>query len=282
MGEITAAAVKALRDRTGAGMMDCKKALVEAEGDAERALDLLRMTGAAKAAKRATRDASEGTVRIATRDGSVAMVEVLTETDFVVRSDAFDEFAGALVEKLFELPINDGDILSGEALLGVEGGEDIKDRLDQLRVQVGENVQVGRAVRYDLRESGGAGSYLHHGSRIGVVVEVSDSSEAAVETARDIAMHAAATNPRGLSPDDIPTEVIERERALLVEQAKESGKPPEIVEKIVEGRMRKFFEENALLWQSYVRDPDKKVKDLLSEAGDGLAVRRFVRFEVGG
>ena len=282
MAEITAAAVKALRDRTGAGMMDCKKALIEAEGDAERAIDLLRKTGAAKAAKRAAREVSEGTVRIATRGGSVAMVEVLTETDFVARSEAFEEFAEALVEGLFELPVNDGEILSGDALLGVEGSDDIENRLNHLRVQVGENVRIGRAVRYDLDEAGAAGSYLHFGNRIGVVVEVSDSSEAAVETARGIAMHAAATNPRGLSPDDIPADVIARERALLVEQARESGKPPESAEKIVEGRMRKFFEENALLWQSYVRDPDKKVKDLLSEAGDGLEVRRFVRFEVGG
>ncbi len=282
MVEITAAAVKALRDRTGAGMMDCKKALIEAQGDGERAIDLLRKTGAAKAARRAARDVSEGTVHIATQDGSVVMVEVLSETDFVARSEPFERFAQTLAEGVFELPVREGEVLSGEALLGVAGADALQSRLDELRVQVGENVQVGRAVRYDLDDAGAAASYVHFGNRIGVVVEVSDSSDAAVETARGIAMHAAATNPRALSPDDIPAEVIERERALLIEQAQEEGKPPEIAEKIVEGRMRKFFEENALLWQSYVRDPDKKVKDLLSEAGDDLAVRRFVRFEVGG
>lgn len=281
MAEITAAAVKALRDRTGAGMMDCKKALTEAGGEEERAIDLLRKSGAAKAAKRAARAASEGTVHIATRGGSVAMIEVLTETDFVARSDAFEGFAKAVAEGLLDLPLSDGEVVTGEALFGVAGGDQIETQLGELRVKVGENVQLGRAVRYDLKEEGAAGSYVHFGNRIGVVVEVSSANEAALETARGIAMHAAATNPRGLSPDDIPEEVIARERALLVEQAKEEGKPAEIAEKIVEGRMRKFFEENALLWQTYVRDPDKKVKDLLDEGDGGFTVRRFVRFEVG-
>lgn len=281
MAEITAAAVKALRDRTGAGMMDCKKALTEADGDAERAVDLLRKKGAAKAAKRAERTVSEGTVHVATRDGAVTMVEVLSETDFVARSEAFEAFAASLAESLFELPVGDGDVVAGEALLEVDGADAIESQLNELRVQVGENIQLGRAVRYDLADAGGAATYVHFGNRIGVLVEVSEDSDGAVETARGIAMHAAATNPRGLSPDDIPPEDIERERTLLIEQAQEEGKPAEIAEKIVEGRMRKFFEENALLWQSYVRDPDKKVKDLLAEAGD-VAVRRFVRFEVGG
>ncbi|WP_419161208.1 translation elongation factor Ts [Candidatus Palauibacter sp.] len=286
MTQITAGAVKALRDRTGAGMMDCKRALIEAEGDAERAVDLLRKAGAAKAAKRVARDVSEGTIRIATRDGSASMVEVLSETDFVVRSEAFEAFATELAERLFDVPLGDGQILEGEALLGLDaasgGGSEIEDRLNELRVQVGENVRVGRAVRYDLGEGGAFASYVHFGSRIGVLIEISQSSEEAVETARGIAMHAAATNPSGLSPEDIPADVVERERALLTEQALEQGKPPSITEKIVEGRMRKFFEENALLWQSYVRDPDLKVRDLLSGAGGDLAVRRFARFEVGG
>ncbi|MCG8469018.1 MAG: translation elongation factor Ts [Gemmatimonadetes bacterium] len=277
MAEITAAAVKALRDRTGAGMMDCKKALIEADGEQERAIDLLRKSGAAKAAKRAAREASEGTVQIASRDGAVSMIEVLTETDFVARSEAFESFAKNVAEGLFDLPLADGEVVSGEGLFGVEGGDRFESELNELRVQVGENVQLGRAVRYDV--DGGAGSYVHFGNRIGVLVEVTDASDEAVETARGIAMHAAATNPRGLSPDDIPEDDISRERAVLIEQAQEEGKPPEIAEKIVEGRMRKFFEENALLWQTYVRDPDKKVKDLLT---DDLEVRRFVRFEVGG
>ena len=282
MTQITAGAVKALRDRTGAGMMDCKKALIEAEGDAERAIDLLRKAGAAKAAKRVARTVSEGTIQVARRDGSVSMVEVLSETDFVARSEAFEAFAKDVAERMLDLPAGDGETLRGETLLGLEGGDEVESRLNELRVQVGENVQVGRAIRFDAGEGGAFASYVHFGNRIGVLVEVSASSDSAVETARGIAMHAAATNPRGVSPDDIPAELVERERALLTEQALEEGKPPSITEKIVTGRMRKFFEENALLWQSYVRDPDRTVKDLLRDAGEGVAVRRFVRFEVGG
>jgi len=281
MAEITAAAVKSLRDRTGAGMMDCKKALTEAGGDEEAAIDLLRQRGAARAAKRASKAASEGTVHIAERDGRVSMVEVLTETDFVARSDAFEGFVAGAAEAMFDLPVEDGVVLTGEELLEVDGAESLRGALDALRVQVGENVQIGRAVRYDTTGAAAVGSYLHFGNRIGVLVEVAGGGAAAGETARDIAMHAAATNPVGLSPDDIPEDVVARERAVLIEQAKESGKPQEIAEKMVDGRMRKFFEENALLWQTFVRDPDRRIKDLVAEAGEGAEVRRFVRFEVG-
>jgi len=281
MAEITAAAVKALRDRTGAGMMDCKKALTEAGGDQEAAIDLLRQRGAAKAAKRAAKTASEGTVQIVERDGRVGMVEVLTETDFVARSDAFEAFARQAAETLFELPIEDGAVLTGEELFAVPGAEALEAALNGLRVQVGENVQIGRAVRYDTADAAAIGCYLHFGNRIGVLVEVTGGGEAGATTAKDIAMHAAATNPAGLSPEDIPEDVVARERAVLIEQAKESGKPQEIAEKMVDGRMRKFFEENALLWQTFVRDPDRKIKDLVAEAGEGATLRRFVRFEVG-
>lgn len=281
MAEITAAAVKSLRDRTGAGMMDCKKALQEAGGDEENAIDLLRQRGVAKAARRAARQAAQGTVHIEERDGKVVMVEVLTETDFVSRSDVFEAFAGSVAASLFDLPVADGEVLSGESLFAVEGGKALQTALDELRVRVGENVQLGRVVRYDVADAGAVGSYLHFGNRIGVLVEFAGGGDAAVDTAKGIAMHAAATNPVGLSPEDIPGDVVARERAVFIEQAKEAGKPPEIAEKMVEGRMRKFFEENALLWQTFVRDPDKKIKDLVSEAGADASVRRFVRFEVG-
>ena len=281
MSEITAAAVKSLRDRTGAGMMDCKKVLLEAGGDEETAIDLLRQRGAAKAAKRAARTASEGTVHVAERDGKVVMVEVLTETDFVARSDAFETFATSVAEALLDLQSPDGEVLNGEAIFAMDGGEELGTALGVLRVQVGENVQLSKAVRYVIGDAGVVGSYLHFGNRIGVLVELAGAGDAGGDTARGIAMHAAATNPAGLSPDDIPAEVIERERTVLVEQAKEAGKPPAIVEKMVEGRMRKYFEENALLWQAFVRDPDKTIKELVADAGEGATVRRFVRFEVG-
>ncbi len=283
MAEITAAAVKSLRDRTGAGMMDCKRALAESGGDEERAIDLLRQRGAAKAAKRAGKEVSEGTVQILVRNGSAAMVEVLSETDFVARSDAFTEFARSAAETALALPLPDGAVLEGPELFERDGGEQLEHALNELRVQVGENVQLSRVVRLDVGEATAVGSYLHFGNRIGVLVELAGQGdrEAAVASAKGIAMHIAATSPVGISPDDIPDEVVERERAVLIEQAKEEGKPPQIAEKIVEGRMRKFFEEHALLWQSYVRDPDRKVADILGDAGKDLADKRVLRFEIG-
>ncbi len=283
MAEITAAAVKSLRDRTGAGMMDCKRALEESAGDEERAIDLLRQRGAAKAAKRAGKEVSEGTVQILVHNGSAAMVEVLSETDFVARSDAFTEFARSAAETALGLPLPDGAVLEGPDVFEREGGEQLEHALNELRVQVGENVQLNRVVRLDVGEATAVGSYLHFGNRIGVLVELAGDGdrEAAAASAKGIAMHIAATSPSGISPDDIPAEVVERERAVLIEQAKEEGKPPQIAEKIVEGRMRKFFEERALLWQSYVRDPDRKVADVLGDAGKELAVKRFLRFEIG-
>jgi elongation factor Ts len=283
MAEITAAAVKSLRDRTGAGMMDCKRALTEVDGDEERAIDLLRQSGAAKAAKRAGRDVSEGTVHISVQDHTAAMVEVLSETDFVARSDAFTAFVEKTAASVGEMQLPDGQVLNAAEFFEKEGGQPIEGELGELKVKVGENIQLGRVVRWTTETASTLGSYVHFGNRIGVLLELTGGEdEAAVsEAAKGVAMHIAATNPSGVSPDDIPAEITERERAVLIEQAKGEGKPPEIAEKIVEGRMRKFFEENALLWQSYVRDPDKSVKDLLTEAGEDVSVRRFVRFEVG-
>lgn len=283
MAEITAAAVKSLRDRTGAGMMDCKRALTEADGDEERAIDLLRQGGAAKAAKRAGREASEGVVHISVHDGTAVMVEVVSETDFVARSEAFVAFAEKTAASAVEMQLPDGEVLNGADLFEQEGGRQIESELAELRVKVGENVQLRRVVRWTTEATRALGSYVHFGNRIAVLVELTGGGDqaSAVESAKGVAMHVAATNPSGVSPDDIPAEIIERERAVLIEQAKGEGKPPEIAEKIVEGRMRKFFEENALLWQSYVRDPDKSVKQLLAEVGEDVTVRRFVRFEVG-
>ncbi len=282
MTEITASAVKSLRDRTGAGMMDCKRALEEAGGDEERAIDLLRQRGAARAAKRAGREASEGAVHLAGGEDEAVMVEVLSETDFVAHSEPFEAFVRRAAEAAGAAELPDGEVLSGDAFLERVDGA-VGEALVGLRAKVGENVQVGRAVRLGAREGGLLGRYLHFGNRIGVLVELAgaEDRDAAAELARELAMHIAATNPAGVSPEDIPEEERERERAVLVEQAKDEGKPPEIAEKIVEGRMRKFYEQNALLWQDYVKDPDRKVKDLLAEADGEVTVRRFVRFEVG-
>ena len=283
MAEITAAAVKSLRDRTGAGMMDCKRALAEADGDEERAIDLLRQSGVTKAAKRAGREVSEGTVHVSANDGSAIMVEVLSETDFVARSEAFAGFVQNTSAASAGMTLPDGQVMKGADLFELEGGEGIERELNELRVQVGENIQLSRVVKLASEASKTLGSYVHFGNRIGVLIELegTEGHESAGELAKGVAMHIAATNPSGISPDDISPEVVERERAVLIEQAKGEGKPAEIAERIVEGRMRKFFEENALLWQNYVRDPDITVKDFLGQAGGDTTVTRFVRFEIG-
>lgn len=283
MAEITAAAVKALRDRTGAGMMDCKRALEEAEGDEERAIDLLRQRGAAKAARRAGRAATEGAVQIASSaDGDVAaMAEVSTETDFVARSEDFVDYARRVAEAALGARLPSGEPVPGDDFLARPEAEALGKELNELRAKVGENVGIARVARLAAADGGTLGSYLHFGNRIGVLIEL-EGADDGVELARELAMHIAATAPAAVRPEDIPPELRDRERMVLTEQARSEGKPPPIVEKIVEGRMRKFYEENALLWQGFVKDPDRQVRDLLADAGANADVRRFVRFEVGG
>lgn len=282
MAEVTARAVKALRDRTGAGMMDCKRALEEAEGDEERAIDLLRQRGAAKAAKRAGREAREGAVQIAASEGrdALAMVEVASETDFVARSDAFVDYAMRAAATVLAAELPSGELMSGEHFLARPEAGELRQELDTLRAKVGENVRLSRVVRMETSDGSTLGSYLHFGNRIGVLLELA-GLEDGEELARELALHVAAAAPTAVRPEDIPEELRERERAVLTEQALSEGKPAQIVEKIVEGRMRKFYEENALLWQGFVKDPDRSVKNLLAEAGTAVEVRRFVRFEVG-
>lgn len=281
MAEITATAVKALRDRTGAGMMDCKRALEEAGGDEERAIDLLRQRGAAKAAKRAGREASEGTVQIAAADdgAAAAIVEVSSETDFVARNEEFVAYAERVAEAVLEAELPAGEPVPGDEFLGRPDAEGMRKRLNELRAKIGENVGVARVARIEAGPDEVLGRYVHFGNRIGVVLVLTGGGDE--ELARELAMHVAATAPVAVRPEDIPEEMRDRERTVLLEQARSEGKPPEIVEKIVEGRMRKFYEEQVLLWQGFVKDPDRSVKDLLAEAGEGVDVRRFVRFEVG-
>lgn len=281
MAEITATAVKALRDRTGAGMMDCKRALEEAGGDEERAIDLLRQRGAAKAAKRAGRQTSEGTVQIvASEDGSAAaMAEVSSETDFVARNQEFVEYAERVAEVTLGADLASGVPVPGDEFLARSDAERLRKRLNELRAKIGENVGVARVARLEAGPEEVIGRYLHFGNRIGVLIVLTGGGNE--ELARELAMHVAAAAPVAVRPEDIPEELRDRERTVLLEQARSEGKPPEIVEKIVEGRMRKFYEEQALLWQGFVKDPDRQVRDLLAEAGEDVDVRRFVRFEVG-
>jgi elongation factor Ts len=282
MSGITAKAVKSLRDRTGAGMMDCKRALQESGGDEEQAIDILRQWGAAKAAKRAERQMSEGIVAISQGDSGVGMVAVSSETDFVALNKDFQDYASRLAAAVQAADLADGEILTGSELLERDDFVTLADELSSLRTTIGENLEVQKAVRMAADEAGAIGSYLHFGGRIGVVVQVDGPTDAVSGLGRDLAMHVAATNPTGVSPDDIPEEDRERERAFLIEQAKAEGKPDHIAEKIVEGRMRKYFEENSLLKQGFVKDPDTTIESLVASHGPDVSVRRFVRFAIGG
>lgn len=281
---ISVSAVKSLRERTGAGMMDCKRALEETGGDEEEAIDLLRQQGAAKAAKRSGKETTEGTVEIAeSDDGTVSMVEMTCETDFVAKNDDFVDFARRAAEVALGTDAPDGEIQDGDRLLDLPADDPLREELNELRAAIGEAIGLGRFVRLEPEADSVVGQYVHFGNKIGAVVELADAAgeDGAEQLARELAMHIAATDPAGVSREDIPEEERERERKVLREQALEQDKPPEIVDKIVEGRMRKFFEQNTLLEQGFVKDADVSVGDLIEERVPGAAVRRFVRFEIG-
>jgi elongation factor Ts len=272
---ISAALVKELRERTGAGMMECKKALVETNGDIEAAIEAMRKSGQAKAAKKAGRTAADGTVeiRIAADGSRGIMVEVNSETDFVAKDANFAGFAGAVADTVLASDAADVDALSALPLAG-GSGDTVNAAREALIAKIGENIQIRRLVRFDDVE-GRLYSY-RHGMRIGVLVEMTGGDEA---LGRDIAMHIAASSPLCVGADDVPSEALEKEREIFQAQALESGKPANIIDKITEGRLRKYLEEVTLLGQAFVKDPDKRVGDLLTESG--AAVQRFARVEVG-
>jgi elongation factor Ts len=269
---ITADAVKQLRERTGAGMMECKKALVETQGDLDAAAELMRKQGLAKADKKATRVAAVGVIVIErAADGHVAaMVEVNCETDFVARGGDFGAFAQAVAATaLTARPA------SLEALLAqrLDSGETIDERRRELIAKIGENLSVRR---FAVLSSAGQVSAYVHGTRIGALVAI-EGGDATL--ARDVAMHVAASNPRYVGVADVPAEVVAKEREILTEQARGEGKPPEIVAKMVEGRLRKSLGEITLSGQAFVKDPDQTVEKLLKSAK--ATVKAFERFEVG-
>jgi elongation factor Ts len=268
---ISAAQVKALRERTGAGMMECKKALVEADGDIEAAVEVLRKAGQAKADKRAGKVAAEGRIVLKqTDDGSAAvLVEVNSETDFVANDENFVAFAEAVADAALTGRPADVQTLLG---LPMDGGT-IDRRRTELVAKIGENIGVRRFVRVEPR--GRLASYVH-GTRIGVLVDVEGGDE---ELARDLAMHVAASSPMYVNGDEVPAAILDKEREILVEQARQEGKPDEIVQKMVEGRLRKYLGEITLLGQPFVKDPDMRVEKLLKQAG--ATVHGFVRYEVG-
>ncbi|MFN2381508.1 MAG: translation elongation factor Ts [Guyparkeria sp.] len=268
---ITASLVKELRERTGSGMMECKKALVETDGDIEAAIEQMRKSGLAKADKKAGRVAAEGQVTIAISDDrkSAAMVEINSETDFVSKGDDFASFAQNVAEKILTDDPADMDAVNA---LDVDG-EKADDRRKALVAKLGENIQMRRFVR--MATSGVIGAY-RHGERIGVLVELEGGSE---ELARDLAMHVAATKPSCVDESQVDEDTVEKEREIFRAQAAESGKPPEIVEKMIGGRIRKFLAEITLVGQPFVKDPDQTVGELLKK--EGAKVVRFERMEVG-
>ncbi|MCY3988026.1 MAG: translation elongation factor Ts [Gammaproteobacteria bacterium] len=266
---ITAAQVKALRESTGAGMMDCKRALTETNGDAEAARNLLRKKGAAAAEKKASRAAAEGVIAVAESSGAIAVAEVNCETDFVARREDFRKYATSVAQTVVDqAPASLEDLLA----LDVDGQSLEQTRQDAV-ARIGENISVRRFER--IQAQGEASVYVHN-NRIGVVVDLEGGD---AELGKNIAMHVAAMRPQHVSPDDVPADVVERERTFLSDQAADSGKPPEIVARMVEGRLRKFLDGICLTGQIFVRNSKLTVGKLLTSRK--ARVHGFVRFEVG-
>lgn len=274
MMEITASMVKELRERTGAGMMECKKALVESAGDLEAAVVAMRKSGQAKAAKRAGRIATEGVIYLLLDETQKTgfIVEVNCETDFVARSEQFKSFVTEIASRGLALQATDAESLLNAAINN-QNEQTIEQVRQALVAQVGENINIRRAAT--VKSDGTVGGYLH-GDRIGVLVAL-DKNEP--DLARDLGMHIAATNPLAISAADLSAVTIQKEREIFIAQAKESGKPDHIVEKMVEGRIEKFLQEVCLVNQAYVKNPEQTVGQLLQASR--AEVVNFIRFEVG-
>lgn len=275
MAEITAGMVKQLRETTNVSMMECKRALVEADGDMKSAERILRERGMALAVKKAARTANQGLVASATAaDGYVSLIEVNCETDFVARNDAFKAFVAELAAKACAT-------------------DKLKDDIEQARLakvqEIGENIVVRRATRFAPIANGKTGSYIHLGGKVGVLVELgcgkaaTAGSEAFVELIKDLTLHIAACSPRYLTERDVPADVIASERAIYAKQVE--GKPAQIVEKIVDGKMKKFYSDFCFVDQEFVKEQKKPIRDLLAEKGkamgDTLEIKRFVRYQLG-
>ena len=284
MAEITAAIVKELRERTGSGMMDCKKALAETGGDMEKAIDYLREKGLAKAAKKAERTASDGRVfyLIGENGKRGVMIELNSETDFVAKTDEFNDLGKKITAHLFEKAYDDP-----AALLA---GGNLSETLTAVIAKLGENIVLKRFARFDS-EHGRAFCYIHSNYKVGALAELEADKESVLDTpefaelGHEICMQIAAANPLYLVPEDAPEDVLEREKAVYRQQLIDEGKPADKIEKILPGKIRKYFDNTCLLEQEYIRDTDKKVKDLIAETGKKLGakvcVKRFERFGIG-
>ena len=283
MSNISASLVKELRDKTGAGMMDCKNALNENNGDIESSIDWLRTKGLAKAAKKSGRVASEGLIAVSSSDDFSAIIEVNSETDFVARNDIFQNVAS----KISSLGLMSSSIDDLKEQNIDEKNMNVESYITEMISSIGENINLRRMTRFDSSNSN-VSTYIHGQvneglGKIGVMVNLKSDAEkeALSELGKKIAMHIAATNPLSVSIEDIPSDVLERERNILIEEARESGKPEDIIEKMIDGRLKKFYQESVLLEQTYVIDGESKVSSVLQSLGSPVEIIEFVRYELG-
>jgi len=265
--EIKASQVKELRDMSGVAMMECKRALVECEGDLEKALDLLRSNSSLKAEKKSSRVAADGVIRIVSSDSYATIIEINSETDFAAKDPGFIAFADDVVNYVSNNKVDD---------ISMFASTEIEEKRLALIQKIGENIQLRRMETIEFDNSMSVGSYMHSDGKLATLVVTSNSDD---NLAKDVAMHVAASNPLCKTPDDIDSEVLEREKAIFEVQAKESGKDNEIMSKMVEGKVRKFLAEVSLTSQAFIKDPDMTVGKLLSD--NGADVTEYVRFKVG-
>lgn len=271
---VTASMVKELREKTGAGMMDCKKALTETGGDMEKAVDFLREKGMASAAKKADRVAAEGLALVKTEGNKAVIVEVNSETDFVAKNENFQNLVGELADHILTNAPASVEEALGQSF---KDGQTVQDYISSSIAKIGEKISLRRFEIVEKQDGDVFGEYLHMGGRIGVLTVIGNSQDG--ELAKDIAMHVAAIKPTYVSRDEVAAEEVEREREVLKQQALNEGKPENIVEKMVEGRLSKFFEQVCLLDQPFVKDGDHKVGKYVQSKG--AEVKSFIRYEVG-
>lgn len=274
MATISAKLVKELREKTGAGMMDCKKALTETDGDIDKAIDYLREKGIAKAAKKADRIAAEGLVHVETKGNDAVIVEINSETDFVARNEGFQELVKEIANQVLDTKAETVEALMETTL---PNGKSVDERIKEAISKIGEKLSVRRFAIRTKTDNDAFGAYLHMGGRIGVLTVVEGSTDE--EAARDVAMHIAAINPKYVSSEQVSEEEINHEREVLKQQALNEGKPENIVEKMVEGRLRKYLQEICAVDQDFVKNPDVTVEAFLKTKGGKLV--DFVRYEVG-
>ena len=271
---VTAQMVKELREKTGAGMMDCKKALTASDGDMDKAIDFLREKGIAKAANKADRIAAEGLTSVVTEGNEAVILEVNSETDFVAKNEAFQALVQELAQHLLK---NKPATVEEASAQTMENGATVADHINASIAKIGEKLSLRRFVIVSKTDSDAFGAYLHMGGRISVLTVLEGTTDEA--SAKDVSMHIAALRPKYVSRDQVSAEEVEHERQVLTQQALNEGKPENIVAKMVEGRLGKYFEDVCLLDQTFVKNPDQKVRQFVESKG--ATVREFVRYEVG-